>query len=172
MTEDYRITNIADLDPVRADAFQRKHDESLAFVEVTKFGLSESVLTLPLQAQVEPEPPNPDVLICSQEVYIGVEVTRVTWQRMSQVAKQAKPGELVELTQNLLADKKARRGKKAGKAQRSGDYRAIKNAAQPLDGDGFCQGEAESKMLEALIKSIEGKKGKICGYKKIVSGCF
>ena len=119
---------------IRERAYRERSDELLGCAELSSLALSEGQLRLPINATF-PDPP--DIVLCDDQRTIAFEVSRLTWQRLSQVLGEATknwPGSQVELDHALLENGKARRRKGKTKGERSGDYEAIKTTGERLRG--------------------------------------
>jgi hypothetical protein len=122
---------------IRALADRERSDELLGCVESVRVALAEGRAQFPIYASF-PDPPDVE-LTCNQGTLV-IEVSRVTWQRQSQVLAEADdrwPESLVELSPELMVNSKVRRAKRVLKGKRSGDYRTIKLRGERFDGPGF-----------------------------------
>ena len=156
------IETLADLDAMRDKAEREKDDDLFGAVEAVDYAFQQGVFVLPVSI-ARPNPP--DAVISSQgKPVLAVEVTRVTWQRLSEVEAAAGPGELIELNPELCVDRKARRDRKAPKGARTGSFRAIKAFGEKLDGLGWVGDEMEAKTLDALEAAITDKQTRFQSY--------
>jgi hypothetical protein len=149
---------------IRKRAYQARCDELLGCSELVPLALSEGRLRLPINTTF-PDPP--DIVLSSDQAKIAIEVSRVTWQRQSQVLAEATkkwPEARVELNPELWVDRQARSAKRRPKGERSGDYRAIKLKGERLDGPGSIGDDHLLATLNALRGAIERKKSRLSAY--------
>jgi hypothetical protein len=106
----------------------------------------------------------PDIVLSCDQGKVAVEVTRLTWQRLSQVLAEAKanwPGAFVEISPEICVDDKARRRKRTPKGQRSGDYRAIKLSGEAHQSPGWIGDSPARATLDALAAAVAKKKARL-----------
>jgi hypothetical protein len=134
--------------------------ESLAIA--LKLGIASLPLTLSLLS-----PPNTDAMIfATGKPLLGVEVTRVGWQRSTHVRSVAtRAGDhIVEFGVDLLVDKPGRRDKGTPQGNWTGDFAAIRKPGEELRGAGLLGDESRDRSVAALRTAIERKKPKLKGY--------
>lgn len=159
--EPIHIIDESEIATYREKAWSEKNDELLGAIEAMKFGQHRSLLEFPICA-VFPDPP--DVILQCATATASLEVTRLAWQRLSQVEQFAQLGDCVEMTQELCVNGKARKGAPGKRGHRSGDYRHIKKPGDKSEGDAWIADKPEKATIKLLQATVEKKMSKFGRY--------
>ena len=157
-----RIATLADLDRANARSKDEASDELLGAAEGIRFAVLNGALQLPVTLTF-PNPPDIEVISDAGQ-RLSIEVTRLGWERLSQVWASAGPGYGVEINPDLWVNRRARHDPSAPKGSRSGDYRAIKKKGEPLDGDGWTGDELRESAVAALNEAVTRKNNRLGTY--------
>jgi hypothetical protein len=137
------ISTPSELDSYRQVASSECWDELLAFVESVDYHLNVRSFCLPIRGQFSV----PDVILSGENMQIGLEVTRLEWQALSQKINTSN-GSLVSVSQNLCVDKPLRK---------------IRETAQHIC-PGWVNEEATENLLELVRIRIDKKTKKLASY--------
>jgi hypothetical protein len=148
---------------IRKQAYQERCDELLGCAEAVSIALSGGQLRLPITATF-PNPP--DVVLSCELGKVALEVSRLTWQRQSQILAEAGnwPGSVVEISPEICVDRKACARKHAPKGQRSGHYEAIRLKGEAHQSPGWPGDSQLRTSLDALAAAVARKKDRLGWY--------